>query len=171
MSNRDIVLRALKDFGVAYALAEHAPVSTMKDCAVCEALLGAVMPRNIFLCTANRKSFALLLCRPEACFRTSSVSKQANLSRLSFAPEEEIRAKLGAYPGAVSPLGLIFDVRHEVKLLMDKTLFKEENLLFHPLDNACSVRVSTQQFTGEFLKRLGYTVTPVDMEQIDEKRG
>lgn len=165
MTPREEALRALETMGIPYTLCEHAPVHTIDDCAEAEGLLGAMMPRNVFLCTANRKRFALLLCRPHAVFRTSSVSRQAGLSRMSFAPESEIRRLLGAYPGAVSPLGLINDKAREVRFLMDEKLFEEESLLFHPLDNACSVKIGTQAFTERFLQPLGYEICRVNMEE------
>ena len=164
MSNRDEVLEYLKASGIEYTMTSHAPVKSIDDCAAAEKLLHAMMPRNIFLCTANQKRFALLICCPRAVFRTSSVSKQANLPRLSFAPENEIKRLLGTYPGAVSPLGLIYDQNREVRFLMDEKLFEEESLLFHPLDNSCSVRIDTQAFTGIFLKNLGYEICRVNMD-------
>lgn len=169
MTRRETALKALDDLGISYSLCEHKPVNSIDDCAAPERALDAMMPRNIFLCTANRKRFVLLLCRPHAVFRTSSVSRQAGMSRLSFAPEAEIGRLLGAYPGAVSPLGLIYDKNHEVRLLMDEKLFKEESLLFHPLDNTCSVKVKTQAFTDSFLQPLGYEICRVNMEQIEQK--
>ncbi len=164
MSNIDRALKALDEMGISYELAYHERVKSIKDCAVAEKLLGAVMPRNIFLCTANQKRFALLICRPDAVFRTSSVSKQANMPRLSFAPEDKLNEFLGTYPGAVSPLGLIYDKQRQVRLLIDKNLLQEENLLFHPLDDGCSLRMSMRAFTEGFLGRLGYVITSVNME-------
>ena len=164
MSTREEVLGTLSRMGIDYALWEHAPVQTIDDCTAVEEALGATMPRNVFLCTANRKHYALLLCRPHAAFRTSGVSKQAGLSRLSFAPEEDIGRLLGTYPGAVSPLGLICDKNHEVQFLMDEKLLEEESLLFHPLDNTCSVRVKTRDLMDRFLKPLGYEICRVKMD-------
>ncbi|MBQ6646104.1 MAG: prolyl-tRNA synthetase associated domain-containing protein [Clostridia bacterium] len=164
MSPKEAALTCLDGMGIPYRMANHAPVRTIDDCAEAERLLGAMMPRNIFLCTANQSCFALLLCRPHAVFKTSLVSKQAGLSRLSFAPEDKIAQYLGTYPGAVSPLGLIFDKNREVRFLMDERLLEEESLLFHPLDNSCSVRIDTQAFTGIFLKRLGYEICRVKMD-------
>ena len=167
MTNKDLALKRLDELGLEYRVANHKPVSSIDDCAVAEEQLGAMMPRNIFLCTSNQKHFALLICRPHALFRTSSVSKQAGMPRLSFAPESRIDEYLGTYPGAVSPLGLIFDKNHEVKLLMDEKLFKEESLLFHPLDNSCSVKLETQAFTDIFLRHLGYGICRVNMDLIE----
>ena len=164
MTPKEEALRYLNDRGIAYETASHRPALTIGDCAEAEKLLGAVMPRNIFLCTANRQHFALLICRPQAVFRTSSISKQASLSRLSFAPGEKLKELLGTYAGAVSPLGLIYDKKREVKFLMDKTLIREESLLFHPLDNSCSVKLSMRAFTEDLLRPLGYEITFVNME-------
>ncbi|MBQ3668454.1 MAG: hypothetical protein II920_04415 [Clostridia bacterium] len=162
MDNKQQVLDALECMGINYEMCSHAPVNSIDDCRAAEEQLHALMPRNVFLCTTNQKHFALLLIRPKVPFRTSLISKQAGMSRLSFAPESEIKRLLGTYPGAVSPLGLIYDAQHEVKLIMDRALLNEESLLFHPLDNACSLKINTEAFTQRFIARLGYEINLVD---------
>ena len=167
MTPREQVLRALEEMGICCELCEHAPVQSIADCAIAEEKLHALVPRNVFLCTSNQKHLALLLCRPRAVFRTGSISKQAGLSRLSFAPPQMLKTYLGAYPGCVSPLGLIFDRERAVKLLMDETLLTEESLLFHPLDSGCSVKIRTNDLINVFLRHLGYDICRVRMENIE----
>ena len=164
MDKTEKVLDTLGHLGIEYELCRHEPVKTIDDCRAAEEQLHALMPRNVFLCTANKKSHALLLIRPKVAFKTSLVSRQAGMSRLSFAPEEDVERLLGTYPGAVSPLGLIFDINHEVKFLMDRELLKEESLLFHPLRSDMSLKMNTQAFTQKFLKALGYELNCVDTD-------
>ena len=162
------VLASLDGLNIKYELARHEKVKSIAECAVCEKLLGALMPRNIFLCTKNQSVFCLLVAHPESIFRTSSVSKQAGTSRLSFAPEEKISLLLNTYSGAVSPLGLMFDFEHKVRLLMDERLKDEEFLLFHPLDNTMSVKIQTNDLIKTVIPYFGHKTEWVCLESQEE---
>lgn len=145
----------LDGLGVAYRAAEHAPAATMADCADIDRRLGALTPKNIFLTTKNQRNFYLCITRPDARFRTADISKQAGSSRLSFAPEEMLFARLRAHGGSASPLGLIFPEAREVRLLADAALRREAALAFHPCDNTQTIAMSGDDFFGKFLPAAG----------------
>ena len=153
--SEEAVLAYLEQHGIPFSRAEHARVSAISECAVAEALLGARMPRNLFLTPRAKSAYYLLIAHPESVFRTSSVSRQVGSSRLSFADEGELERVLHTHPGAVSPLGLIFDSAKDVVLLVDERLLTEEALLFHPNENTSSVKLSREAFFGSFLGALG----------------
>ena len=69
---------------------------------------------------------------------------------------------LGLMAGAVSPLGLLFDVQGHVSLAMDRGLRGFERLAFHPCDNTATVVLSAQDFYGGFLKRIQRVPVEID---------
>ncbi len=156
MSNLPACLKALDALSVKYALVRHAPLDTMEKCREAERLLNVPVPRNIFLCTSNQKQLALLTLEADAPFRTGTISRQAGLSRLSFAPESLIGACLGCYAGAVSPLGLLYDREGKVRFLLDEALLRHTHLGFHPLDNTATVKIETEAFVNVFLPATGH---------------
>lgn len=158
------VLAYLEASGIPYERAEHERVSAIAECGAVEKLMGGCMPRNLFLAPRNRSAYWLLIAHAQSVFRTSSVSKQAGSARLSFADEAALWQKLHTHPGAVSPLGLIFDSARDVRLLVDRRLMSEEALLFHPLDNMASVKLSAVAFFERFLPSLGRDYTEVTLE-------
>ncbi|MBR4235755.1 MAG: prolyl-tRNA synthetase associated domain-containing protein [Clostridia bacterium] len=164
MDKAERVLARLDALGISYTLARHAAVSTIAECALPEKLLGALMPRNLFLCPRTRAHFCLLTAHPASVFRTGSISRQANSSRLSFAGAEDMAALLGTFPGAVSPLGLMFDTDRRVELLLDKRLAGEKELLFHPLDNTATLRLTLDSLLNVFLPACGHGVRYVEMD-------
>ena len=164
------VFSRLDAMGIAYEFAEHPAVHTIADCADTDALLGAVTVKNYFLTTKNRKRFFLCLVRPNARFRTSDISRQAEASRLSFAGEEDLLARLRVRPGAVSPMALLFDEAAEVELLADSGLLQMEKLAFHPCDNTCTLAMRGDDFFGRFLPELGRAPRLVEIHDfIDTK--
>ena len=164
MDRLKLALDRLEALGISYALAKHAPVCSIEECALPESLLGAMMPRNLFLCPRTRAHFYLLTAHPASVFRTSSVSRQAGASRLSFAGADDMEALLGTYPGAVSPLGLMFDAEKQVDFLLDEKLKDEKELLFHPLVNTASVRIALEALTDVFLPACGHSVKYVKLD-------
>ncbi len=166
-SVKEDVLAALGALGIPYELLEHAPVHTMEDCRAAEEALGGVMPKNLFLTPRNHASHHLLIARAEAPFRTSRISRQLGVSRLSFATAEELMEMLRTLPGAISPLGLLFDGEKKVRLAIDRALRGEERLLFHPCVNTATLAVSGADFFGRLLPALGHEAVYVDMEGED----
>ena len=166
-SVKEDVLSALAALGVSYELLEHAPVHTMEDCKAAEEALGGVMPKNLFLTPRNHASHHLLIARPDAPFRTSRISRQLGVSRLSFATAEELMEMLRTLPGAISPMGLLFDGEKKVRLAIDRALRGEERLLFHPCVNTATLAVSGADFFERLLPALGHEAAYVDMEGED----
>lgn len=166
-SVKEDVLAALGALGIPYELLEHAPVHTMEDCRAAEEALGGVMPKNLFLTPRNHASHHLLIARAEAPFRTSRISRQLGVSRLSFATAEELMEMLRTLPGAISPMGLLFDGEKKVHLAIDRALRGEERLLFHPCVNTATLAISGADFFGRLLPALGHEAVYVDMEGED----
>ena len=166
-SVKEDVLAALGALGIPYELLEHAPVHTMEDCKAAEEALGGVMPKNLFLTPRNHASHHLLVARADAPFRTARISRQLGVSRLSFATAEELMEMLRTLPGAISPMGLLFDGEKKVRLAIDRALRGEERLLFHPCVNTATLAVSGADFFGRLLPALGHEAVYVDMEGED----
>lgn len=151
-----LVYAKLDALGIPYDAITHEAVRTIEDCAAGDARLGAVTAKNYFLTTKNQKNFYLCLVRPDARFRTSDISRQAGSSRLSFGTEEQMQALLRVHPGAVSPMGLIFDTEDRVRLLVDEALLRVNRIAFHPCDNTQTLAMSAADFFHGFLPAVGH---------------
>lgn len=150
------ILDALRRLNIPFELAEHPAAHTMEDCKVPERLLGGVMPKNLFLRPRRQEEFYLCVTRPAALFRTSSVSRQAGASRLSFASEEELERIMHARAGAAGPLSLLFEEAKNVHLLIDESLRDEPRLIFHPCENTHSVALSNEDLFKRLLPAAGH---------------
>lgn len=146
----------LDELHISYAKIEHAAVFTMQDCAPGEEALHAVTPKNCFLTTKRQNAYYLCLLSPNARFNSSDISHQIASTRLHFGAEEDLERLLRVRPGAVSPMGLIFDSNNEVELLVDCALKNTERLAFHPCDNTQTLAMSTADFFDVFLPAVGH---------------
>ncbi|MBQ4086595.1 MAG: prolyl-tRNA synthetase associated domain-containing protein [Clostridia bacterium] len=156
------VLAALERMGIPYRYMEHEPVQNMDDCAVNAREMGAVMPKNLFLTPKNGKSFWLCIVPAEYAFKTSDVSKQLGSARLSFAPAEKLAEFLRTEPGAIGPLGLMFDGEKRVQLAMARSLEREPVLAFHPCVPDATVALAREDFF-RFVQALGVEVHWVEV--------
>ena len=161
MSTEQQVYDVLMQMGIAFDCVQHEAAFSMEECAWVMEPLRATCIKNIFLCPRNQSCFYLLMTRPEAKLKTSDISKQAGASRLAFAPEEKLWEFLREKPGAISPMGLIFDSGHRVQVLVDSALREQPRLAFHPCVNTASLAMATEDFVDVFLKKLGYE--PIDV--------
>ena len=162
----DFILKRLSEMGIPFDQLRHAPVHTIGDCAPIEAALDAMVVKNYFLTTKNQKRFFLCLVRPDARFRTADISRQAGSTRLSFGPEDALESLLHTFPGAVSPLGLLFDDANAVELLVDGALDATRRVAFHPCDNTRTVAMATSDFFNRFLPGVKHEPRRVEIHDF-----
>lgn len=160
------VFELISAMGIGYRYMEHAPAATMADCRAVEEAFGAVMPKNIFLCPRNQSAFYLLLTRPDARYRTADISKQLGVSRMSFGPQDKLYEYLQTLPGAITPMGLLFDEDKQVKLAVDSALKNADMLAFHPCVNTMSLAMTGEDFFGKFLPAIGVEPTFVEIHDF-----
>ena len=124
----DRTYAALEELGIPFDRVDHDPAEDMADCAVISQALGADICKNLLLTPRNRSAFYLLAMPGDKPFVTKELSKQIGSSRLSFATAEELMEMLRTLPGAISPMGLLFDREKKVHLAIDRALRGEERL-------------------------------------------
>jgi Ala-tRNA(Pro) deacylase len=158
------VYATLDALGISYDTVEHPAVFTAEEAALHWADLPATKVKNLFL--RNKKGDRHYLVILE-------LSKHADLrrlvrivgdDRLSFGSPERLMANLGLTPGSVSPFGLIHDVKHAVRVIVDDDLRRAERLIFHPNINTASLTISVKDFE-RFLASVGNTVKWVSLGQ------
>ena len=133
----------LDKLGVIYDRVDHEALMTMEACEEADRVLEATICKNLFLCTANKKEFYLLMIVGDKRLVTKDVSKKLGTSRLSFANESYMEEYLDITPGSVSVMGLMNDVENHVQLVIDEDVLKGEYVGCHPCINTSSLRVRT----------------------------
>lgn len=160
--------RALDALHIEYTLLHHAAAYTMDDCRAIARESGVAYCKNLFLSNRQHTRLYLLCLRENETLRTSDVSHQLGVSRLSFAPDALLPDCLGLLPGSVSPLGLLFDTQGRVTLLLDRALRGFERVAFHPCVNTATVILRTQDWINTFLPSIAHTPTWVRIGEEEE---
>ncbi|MBE5787254.1 MAG: prolyl-tRNA synthetase associated domain-containing protein [Clostridiales bacterium] len=163
--NEAAVYRFLQAQAIPFHRIDHEPVHTMEDCQAIDRALGGEICKNLFLCNTQKTVFYLLMIHETKQFKTKDISKQLGVSRLSFGTAEDMQRILHISPGAVSPMGLIFDSAKNIHLVMDSDLMQAEMLGCHPCVNTASIRLSMDDFLHRFLPAAGHAPVFVSVPQ------
>ncbi len=153
----------LDQLGIEYKRTDHVAAGTMEDCKDIDSILGVVICKNLFLCNRQKTKFYLLLMPGDKVFKTKELSAQIGSARLSFAEADAMLKYLDIEPGAVSVMGLMNDVNHEVQLLIDEDVLKGEYFGCHPCVNTSSLKLKTEDMIGKFLPATGHDYLKVKL--------
>ena len=144
----------LDSLGVSYERIDHPVADTMEACAAVDAVLGAAICKNLFLCNRQQTAFYLLMMPADKPFKTKELSAQIGSARLSFATAEHMERFLDITPGSVSVLGLMNDADNAVSLLIDEDLLSCDTFGCHPCINTSSLKLSVRDLTEKILPAM-----------------
>ena len=153
----------LESLGVEFSTACHEAAFTMEACREVEEALGVPVFKNLFLCNRQQTEFYLLLLPGNKVFKTKYLSAPLGCARLSFAGAEFMASLLGIQPGAVSPMGLMNDTGHRVRLVVDNDLLAYKLVGCHPCVNTSTLRLSLDDLLHKVVPATGHTVIFVNL--------
>lgn len=155
----------LDRLNIEYYRCDHpdANANTMEDCLEIDAILEAMVCKNLFLCNRQQTQFYLLMMPGDKVFKTKELSSQLGCARLSFASAEFMEKYLDITPGSVSILGLMNDKDNAVRLLVDEDVLKDEYVGCHPCINTTSLKLRTEDMFGVVLKEMNHDMTVVHL--------
>ena len=160
MKTREDLMRCLAEQGIAATSLDHPAVFTVGEGEDIKASLPGVHTKNLFL-KDDRGQLWLISAEGHAAIDLKNLHRVIGSGRLSFGKPDVMAETLGVTPGSVTAFGLINDVDHRVRFVLDRTLAEAALVNFHPLTNTATTTVSGEGFR-QFLKALGVTPLVVD---------
>ena len=151
------VYAALESLGIAFTRHEHPPVATVEEAEEHWAGIAATHCKNLFLRNQKGTRHYLVIVVHSKRADLRALAEQIGDGKLSFASPERLLTHLGLTPGSVSPFGLINDVRHEVRVFLDRDLKRADRVSFHPNINTVTLTITYEDFQ-RFLAACGNTV-------------
>ena len=154
------VAARLAELGIAFKRHAHPPVATVAEAVQHWGDIDATHCKNLFLRNqkGNRHYLVVLLHAKRADLR--AVADQIGDGKLSFASPERLMQYLGVTPGSVSPMGLIHDRDHHVRVAIDRDLKTAGRVSCHPNINTATLTLARVDFE-RFLADCGNRVTYV----------
>lgn len=150
------LMQFISDLGIEVSTVRHAPVFTVAEAQALRGKITGAHTKNLFL-KDKKDNFFLLTVDEEAEVDLKTIhTKIGAASRVSFGKPEKLLEYLGLVPGAVSVLGVVNDVEHNVKLILDESLFHHEIINAHPLTNEATTSIRPDDLL-RFLKATGHS--------------
>jgi len=158
------LFRFLADHHIEYERYDHPPVFTVEDVKRLVPPLPAAGTKNLFLRDQKGRRHFLLIVPADKQVAIKALHEALGSSRLSFGSAQRLKKYLGIDPGSVSLFALIHDRDHEVELIIDESLWKQEVFGFHPLVNT-STLVVTRENVKRFLDLTGHAAKMLEVPE------
>ena len=152
---RALILSRLKDLGIEARVFEHQAIFTVAEGALLAKEHGYRCCKSLLL--RNKKDeFFLVVMPAEKRLSSGEIARQAGSGHLSFANDGELARVLRTFPGAVSPLALLFDTESRVRVLLDREIEGFGFIGCHPCTNEASVRIAPGDLIGRYIPSTGH---------------
>ena len=128
----------LKMLGISYEEIEHEAVYTIEQAQRIKRMTDGAGCKNLFL-TDRKGGYILAVLQEDKRADLKALASLYGVKKLSFASDEQLSEVLGLT--RVTPMGLINDKDHAVKLAIDGEL-RGRKLLFHPNVNTRTISIT-----------------------------
>ena len=152
----DDFLSLLNSLGIKYGRYDHPAVFSCEESdRLCPPMPGA-HTKQLLMKPKGKDVFLLAIVMHDKKVDTKTFAKEFGFKSFSFAQPEQLKRLLGVEPGSVTPLGLIFDKAHEVKVIIDEDAWNIGVFRFHPLTNTATL-VMDQTMLKKFFEYTGHS--------------
>lgn len=156
----------LDDLGIAYHTKEHEAIFTVDEGRDIKARLPGGHSKNLFL-KDKAGQFVLISALGSTPIKLNRLHPHIGTKRLSFGKEEALLAHLGVRPGSVTVFSVIKDPEANVRLVLDKALFAQDVVWFHPMRNTASTRIKPVDLLA-FARATGHDPLILDLAGLAE---
>ena len=159
------IYEKLEALNIDFEYHEHEPIPTIEAALIHKKGIDATHCKNIFLRNHKGKKHYFVAIEQSKAVNIRQLELLLKEGKLSFASEKRLDKYLGVKPGAVSPLGLVYDTDQNTKVFIDSELKAAEKLSFHPNVSDASLVVSTNDLL-KYLKNLGIAYEFIDLKEV-----
>ena len=140
MHTPDQLFTRLDALGIAHRTVTHPPVFTVEEAKALRGTLPGAHIKNLFL-RNKKEEMWLVVALEDRQVDLKRLGEVLGAGRLSFGSPERLGRHLGVEPGSVTPLSLINDEAHAVRLALDRAI--EGDLVnVHPLVNTMTTALA-----------------------------
>jgi len=152
-----------EELGIPHRTEEHRAVYTVEEGTDIKARLRGGHSKNLFL-KDKAGEYVLVSALGSTKIKLNQLHKRIGTKRLSFGKPDALQELLGVVPGSVTVFSVLNDTNHKVRLILDKALFDQDVVWFHPMRNTASTRVAPQDIIS-FATATGHAPTVIDFSE------
>jgi Ala-tRNA(Pro) deacylase len=145
----------LDQLGIAHRTVEHPPVFTVEEAKALRGNLPGHHIKNLFL-RNKKEEMWLVVALEDRAIDLRRLGEVLGAGRLSFGSADRLKRYLGVEPGSVTPLSLINDEGHAVRLVVDRGVADGGPVNAHPLVNTMTTALAPADLL-RFFEGTGHT--------------
>ena len=134
------LFKILDNEQIPYQTVEHAAAMTIQD--IQSIALPGLACKNIFLKDSAQKLW-LVVALPTTKIALKELGKKLPAPKLRCAQADLLQKQLGCEPGAVSLFCVVNDHEKKVTVLLDRSIFSQDRVGFHPFPNTASTFIKS----------------------------
>jgi Ala-tRNA(Pro) deacylase len=145
----------LDQLGIAHRTVEHQPVFTVEEAKALRGDLPGHHIKNLFL-RNKKEEMWLVVALEDRAIDLKRLGEVLGAGRLSFGSADRLKRTLGVEPGSVTPLALVNDESHAVRLVLDRGVADGGPINAHPLVNTMTTALTPADLL-RFFAATGHT--------------
>jgi Ala-tRNA(Pro) deacylase len=145
----------LDQLGIAHRTVEHPPVFTVEEAKALRGNLPGHHIKNLFL-RNKKEEMWLVVALEDRAIDLKRLGEVLGAGRLSFGSADRLKRYLGVEPGSVTPLSLVHDAGHAVRLVLDRGVADGGPVNAHPLVNTMTTALAPADLL-RFFEATGHT--------------
>lgn len=142
------VFELLAERGIGFEAFEHPPIRTVEEADRIHVPFERHMSKNFFLRDAKKRNYYLVTVPDHKKIDLRLVQERLQSKRLSFASPADLAAKLGVWPGSVTPLAALNDDSLRIPVALDADFERSGWIGCHPCDNTASVLLRADELAA-----------------------
>ena len=137
----DSLYKLLDDLRIKFKVFDHPPFYTVNEAKKYRSNMRGFHTKNLFLRDKKKKSY-LVIAHEDCVVDLARLSEKIRSSRLSFGSKERLFEELGVFPGAVTPLSVVNNIKKDIKICLDAAMSGQDTIFCHPLVNDRTISIS-----------------------------
>jgi len=154
----------LEQHRIEFEKFEHPAVFTCEEAEELTPDMPGAHTKNLLLRNRKGDKHFLVVVGYDKSVDLKALSSVLEESKLSFASPERLMDRLGLEPGAVTVLGLINDLDHQVSLVFDEAIWNADALQCHPLVNTATLVIKHEGLEA-FLNATGHEYQVINVPE------
>ena len=148
---QELVYRTLTELQIDFERVDTDEAITMEDCTAIDEKLHMKIVKTLFLCNRGQTNYYLFITVGNKPFRSKDFSAALGVSRVSFAPAEQMEKILGTKIGAATVFSSLLDQEQRVQIVFDRDVLEEEWYGCSDGTTTGYMKVRTEDIRGRFL--------------------
>ena len=161
-----MVYETLEKLQIPFERVDTDEAITMEDCAAIDDKLDMDMVKTLFLCNRQQTEYYMFITVGSKPFRSKDFSTALGISRVSFAPAEQMEAMLGTTIGAATVFSSLWDNENKVQVVFDQDVLAEEGYGCSDGTTTGYMKVRTEDIYRKFLPFARHPAAVIKMQEV-----